>query len=138
MSTIPSEAKVGLLEKWGENSLLFGWTAVPVSLLLVQRKLSISPLGLNILMHLLSLWWEKRHLPYPSQSSIAEKIGVSARTVQREIVALKKGGLISVKKTSVHDEKYLGRNIYDLQPLVEKLGVLSSLLKEESLKKNKN
>lgn len=138
MSTIKSEANEQLEKRWGQPALLFGWTALPVSLLLQQRKLGVTPLGLNVLLHLLALWWEKNQLPYPAQSSIAEKIGVSTRTVQREILSLKKAGLINVKKTSIHDEKYFGRNLYDLHPLVQKLGVLSIILKEEENKRKKN
>lgn len=127
-----------LEQKWGASNLAFGWTAVPISLLLHQKKLGLSPLGLNVLLHLFSQWWQKENLPYPSQSSIAEKLDVSTRTVQRELAQLKKNGLLEIKRTQIHDEKFLGRNVYDPYPLVEKLQKLSSeLLVEQELKKKR-
>lgn len=127
--------KEQLTKKWGEKSLLFGWSAVPVSLLLMQRKLGLTPLGINILLHLISLWWEKDKHPYPSQAGIAEKIGVSPRTVQRELISLKKKGLLATTRTSIQDPKFSGRNIYDLTPLVEKLQEFSQELHQEKKQK---
>lgn len=127
-----------LEDKWGEKSLVFGWTGLPISLLLNQKKLGLTPLGLNVLLHLVSQWWHKEQHPYPSQASIAEKVGVSTRTVQREITQMKKKGLLRIKRTLVHDEKYLGRNVYDLSPLAEKLQKLSEeLLTEQDMKKKR-
>lgn len=127
-----------LEDKWGKKSLVFGWTGLPISLLLNQKKLGLTPLGLNVLLHLVSQWWTKEQHPYPSQASIAEKVGVSTRTVQREITQMKKKGLLRIKRTLVHDEKYLGRNVYDLSPLAEKLQKLSEeLLTEQDIKKKR-
>ncbi len=126
-----------LEEKWGSDALAFGWTALPISLLTHQRKLGLNPVGLNVLLHLLSQWWQREKLPYPSQASIAEKVGVSTRTVQREIVLMKKNGLLKITRTSIHDEKFLGRNLYDLSPLVAKLQKLSAELLIEQEIKNK-
>ena len=128
-----------LEDKWSGDTLSFGWTALPISLLHHQRKLGLSPVGMNILLHLLSQWWQKENLPYPSQTSIAEKIGISTRTVQREILQMKKGGLLKITRTSVHDEKFLGHNLYDLSPLVTKLQKLSSeLLIDQEIKKKRS
>lgn len=129
----------GILEgKWGEDSLCFGWTALPVSLLLLQQRLGLSPLGINVLLHLLSQWWKKESLPYPSQSSIAERMGVSTRTVQRELAQMKKNGLLKITRTSVSDPRFLGRNVYDPSPLAVKLQKMSlELFSENELKKKK-
>lgn len=127
-----------LERKWGVESLSFGWTALPISLLLNQRKLRLSPLGLNVLLHLLSQWWQKENLPYPSQSSIAEKLGVSTRTVQRELAQMKKNGLLKITRTPINNEKFLGRNVYDPSPLVTILQKLSTeLLIEQEIKKKR-
>lgn len=107
-----------LIDKWGEKTLASGWTALPLIILTEQKKLNLNPTGLNVLLHLLSQWWEKEKMPYPSQISIAKKMGVSPRTVQREIAKMKKNGLLKTKRTPFNDPKYLGRNIYDLTPLI--------------------
>lgn len=115
----------GIVNKWGEDTLSIGWTAIPIALIKFQNKLKISPVSMNILLHILSQWWQKENLPYPSQSSIAEKMGLSTRTVQRELLTMKKNGIINIKRTSISDPKFMGRNIYDLSLLVNKLQKLS-------------
>lgn len=115
----------GIVNKWGEDTLSIGWTAIPIALIKFQNKLKISPVSMNVLLHILSQWWQKENLPYPSQSSIAEKMGVSTRTVQRELLTMKKNGIIAIKRTSINDPKFMGRNIYDFSLLVNKLQKLS-------------
>jgi len=128
-----------LQEKWGDETLSLGWTALPISLLSHQKALGLSPVAMNILLHLLSQWWQKENLPYPSQKSIAEKVGLSTRTVQREVLQMKKNRLLKVARTSIHDKKFLGRNQYDLSPLVTRLKKLSSdFLLEQEIKKKKS
>ena len=77
-------------------------------------------------------------MPYPSQSSIAEKLGVSTRTVQRELAQMKKNGLLKITRTPINNEKFLGRNVYDPSPLVTILQKLSTeLLIEQEIKKKR-
>ena len=45
-------------------------------------------LGLNIIINLLSYWWYSDRSPYPSQETLANRIGVSKRSIQREIKKL--------------------------------------------------
>jgi len=124
------------MEKWGNESLKLGWTALPTALLILQGKLGISPLGLNILLNLVSLWWDVSEQPYPSQQTLANRIGVSKRSIQRESLSLIKAGLLKTRRSTYQDEKLHGRNAYDLKPLVEKLQELSPNL-AKAMKKNK-
>lgn len=110
-----------LNDKWGKEALSLGWVAVPTSLLFLQSQLGISPTGLNVLMQLIMHWWGSEGRPHPSQEAMAERMGVSPRTVQREIAALVAMGLLRKKHTPVHHPTYRGRNLYDLSPLVAKL-----------------
>ena len=48
--------KESLEKKWGEANLDDGWVAIPIGLLKKQSELAISPLGLNIIINLLSYW----------------------------------------------------------------------------------
>lgn len=117
--------KNNLVDKWGEKTLSHGWAALPILILEKQHHLRLSPTSLNILLHLISLWWEKDNHPYPSQIAIAKKIGLSPRTVQREIAKMRKSGVLKITQTKINDSKHLGRNIYDLSPLVSKLEKLA-------------
>lgn len=113
--------KESLEKKWGEKSLDEGWVAIPIELLKKQADLEISPLGFNIVVNLLSYWWFFDRAPYPSQETLANRIGVSKRSIQREIKKLTKLGLIDKSSTSRSDKKYKGRNIYELEKLANLL-----------------
>ncbi|WP_071448182.1 helix-turn-helix domain-containing protein [Escherichia coli] len=114
------KAKTEPLEKkWGERSMLMGWTAIPTSLLFLQAELSISPLGFNLLMNLISHWWETTEHPYPSQESMAKRMGVSKRSIQREITTLVELGLLDKQPNKAGSKKFKGRNTYDLSKLVQ-------------------
>lgn len=107
-------------QKWGEALSSKGWIAVPVMLVTSQKKLNINSMEMNILLHLLMYWWDKDKHPYPSQISMAERIGVSVRTIQRHLETLSNKGLI-IKISSPTINSFKTRNTYNLTPLVNKL-----------------
>lgn len=98
-----------------------GWVSFPSSLLFLQKSFHLSPVGLNVLLHLIMHWWDPSEDPYPSQESIAKRIGVSKRTVQRAMQELEDNALIERTSTSREHPKYKGRNKYSLRPLVQAL-----------------
>lgn len=63
------------VEKWGRTLIDAGWTLVPNTLIERQRKLSIEPLDFNIIVHLMSYWWEAENKPRPSKKTIADAVG---------------------------------------------------------------
>ncbi|MBN4706549.1 helix-turn-helix domain-containing protein, partial [Escherichia coli] len=60
-----------------------------------------------------------------SQESIAVRMGVSSRTVQRSLQELENYGLLTKILTSKDNPKYKGRNIYDMSLLVKSLNILT-------------
>jgi DNA-binding transcriptional regulator YhcF (GntR family) len=83
------------VKKWGRELIEAGWTLVPNTIIERQKKLGLDPLDLNILLHLMSYWWEPGNKPRPSKRTVAEAVGRDPRTVQRRIAAMEKEGLIS-------------------------------------------
>src|SRR5690606_6597812 len=124
-----------LKEKWGENSLILGFTHVPTTLIYAQKELGLSSIDINILLNLLTHWWMKEEFPYYSLAGIAHRMGVSTRTVQRTLASLETKGLKVRNKTSRENNKYKGRSIYDLSPMVKILEEKSPEL--DIVKKNK-
>lgn len=118
-------------EKWGTSALAMGWTAIPTSLFFLQGTLSISPVAFNVLLNILAHWWKTHEWPHPSQNSLASRMSVSVRTVQRAIYELEHMGLLTKIRTSKDHPKYKGRNIYDMTNLVESLNELTPDLKEK-------
>lgn len=123
-------SKTQFEDKWGNDALLMGWTAIPTSLFFLQSSLSISPIAFNVLLNLLAHWWKTHEWPHPSQENLAARIGVSVRTVQRGLFELEDRGVLMKIKTSRDHPKYKGRNIYDLSKLVDTLNERTPNLKE--------
>lgn len=112
-------------QKWGKDLSSRGWIAVPVTLVLSQKKLGVSAMELNLLLNLLLHWWDKDKSPYPSQIAMANRIGVSVRTVQRTLNSLVKKDLISKITIQIGDDLSIKtRNAYNLEPLVKKLNLI--------------
>ncbi|WP_335919110.1 helix-turn-helix domain-containing protein [Shewanella algae] len=131
--------KKNILEsKWGEDALLMGWTSIPSSLLFLQSDLHISANSMNVLLHLVMHWWDDKRKPHPSQQSIAKRMGVSIRTVQRAIYELEESGLLLKQTTSKDHPVYRGRNLYDLSPLIATLQTMTPMKKEQVQKKKED
>lgn len=125
-----------LKSKWGKETIeVDGFTAIPNILLERQQALNIDAIKLNILLVLLKHWWEKPKMPYPAKSKIADIVGRDVSTVQRQIRAMEKQGLLS------RNQRYQSAggqtsNEYDLSGLIEQLHKLSVLrLKERATQK---
>lgn len=116
--------KVHIRERWKEGALSLGFTAIPTVLFFLQREKNLNSIAFNTLLNLLIHWWDKDEWPHPSMESLAIRMGVSVRTVQRAINDLEKANLLDKKPTSRTSKKYGGRNIYDLGKLVDYLDTM--------------
>ncbi|WP_373408634.1 helix-turn-helix domain-containing protein [Neisseria gonorrhoeae] len=89
------------------------------------------PVAFNVLLNLLTHWWKAHEWPHPSQESIAVRMSVSVRTVQRGLAELENICLITRRQTSKEHPKYSGRNVYDLTNPVESLNNLAPNIKKK-------
>jgi hypothetical protein len=117
-------SRSALEEKWGRPVISAGFTVIPTVLLRSQQRLKLDPLDINLLMHLLSYWWQKDVLPHPGKNTLARAMNVDPKTVQRRIKALEKRGYIKrvARRT---DELTSQTNLYDLSGLIGKLEPLA-------------
>jgi hypothetical protein len=79
--------------KWGDARLA-GFQAIPDALFIKQQALGLEPLDLVVLLNLTLFWWFRDQPPFPRSSIIAQRMGVSARTVQRVFRKLERLGYI--------------------------------------------
>lgn len=122
-STSPSgEQKVkskktdAITQKWGKPIKDVGWTSIPNILVHRQKSLGIDSLDLNILLHLMTYWWQDEKKPHPSKGTLAKAIGVTSGTIQKRIRAMEAGGLIQrIQRRKDNDRS--DTNEYDLSPL---------------------
>lgn len=115
---IATEQKVA--SKWTKKVADAGWTSFPNVIFERQQSLRLTPLDINILLHLAGNWWTPGNNPYRTKGSLAAAIGVHPRTIQKRIKEMEDWGYISrvYKKSSEGDNL---PNEYDLSGLIEKI-----------------
>jgi len=119
-----SEHRV-LEDKWGKAVISTGYTVLPTIVLRYQQRLGLKPLEINILLHLLSYWWQKDNLPHPGKSSLALAVGVVPSTVRRCLKRLENAGYI--QRIPRHTSRLGSRtNEYDFSGLIKALEPLAA------------
>jgi DNA-binding Lrp family transcriptional regulator len=104
-------------KKWGPDLMKAGWTLLPNTILLRQRALGLDSMDLNILMVLLSHWWQADNLPFPSKRKIADTVGCDSSTVRRRLQKLEGAGFITRIQRRVEQDRNK-TNQYDFSGLV--------------------
>ena len=89
-------------DKWGEAAF-GGFQMVPDLLLKKQVELGLSATDMLVLLNITMHWWYAEQRPFPRVSTVAERMGVDPRTVQRSMRKLVDLGLLD-KVTEVTDE----------------------------------
>jgi DNA-binding transcriptional regulator YhcF (GntR family) len=120
---IDKKAKRRAEDKWTAAVIKLGYTPLPSLLLRAQAKLKLTSPQLNVLIQIIEHWWEAGKDPFPAKETIARRMDVSPRQVQRILTQLEKAGHIKRIK------RYLGHkaqtsNGYSLDGLVKKLVAL--------------
>jgi DNA replication protein DnaD len=110
-------------EKWGESVADRGFSQVPNYLLFINQFIdednSLNPLELLLLVQISATWWKKETMPFPSVKTLANRCGTSERQVLRALAKLE--GLELLKRAKRRNKGLIASNVYDLNPLVERL-----------------
>jgi predicted transcriptional regulator len=104
-------------KKWGVPVMSHGHAQVPSLLLRMQRRLNIDATQLAIVVHLIDFWRDQE--PFPSKATLATRLNVSTKTVQRAIARLEEQGYI--ERVERYDQHGRTSNNYSLDGLVTKL-----------------
>lgn len=105
--------------KWSKALAEAGWTSFPNVIFERQQALQLSPLDINILLHLAGYWWTPGNNPHPSKKTLAAAIGVHPRTIQKRIEEMERWGYIK----RIYHRAAVGDNLpneYSLAGLIEK------------------
>lgn len=109
-------ARATIKEKWlGAVTAGSGFVAVPMALLRLQSKYDLSATDMLVLINLLAHWWEPDQMVYPRSTTVAARMGVDKRTVQRATQKLQRAGLLSRK--ILPD----GKRAFGFEPLAKRL-----------------
>ena len=115
----PHFAQNAVAEKWG-SALTAGYQVIPNVLVAAQSRLELDAVDCMILLNLNSYWWKKNDLPYPPPALIAQRMGVSRRTVERRLLRLEAKGWLK-RLPSVGREGQPKIRKYDLSGMVRRL-----------------
>lgn len=105
--------------RWTKTLTDAGWTALPNVILEKQAAFEIKPIEINLILQIAKYWWEADSAPFPAINTLAETIGVTPRTVQKNLAALEKKGMIE-KKARYYSRGGQKSNEYTFQGLIEK------------------
>jgi DNA-binding transcriptional ArsR family regulator len=121
--------------KWGQ-AMGGGYQIVPHQLLRLQKTLGLTSHQLVILLNLSMHWWRKRDLPFITPYHIAKRMGMSRRTVERQLKKLTEMGYLQ-KKILTGSEDFNGeaRVGYDLSGLVSVLESMPIEIKSKTLQR---
>ena len=72
-----------------------------------------------MIIQIAKFWWEKGKAPYPSVQRLADNIGVTPRSIQRNLASLEKKGYIE-KKARYHASGGQTSNGYTYEGLIKK------------------
>jgi hypothetical protein len=117
------KAKSSTERIWGKAVRNYGYTGVPSVLIQGQRRLGVTPLQMNILLQLLDYYFDPTRPPFPRKGEIADRMGVNAKTIQINMRALEKAGLIQreIRKKAAGD---YDSNVYHLDGLIARVQAL--------------
>jgi predicted transcriptional regulator len=103
-------------EKWqGAVTEGSGFVAVPMSLLRLQSKYDLTATDMVVLINLLAHWWDPARPVYPRSTTVAKRMGVTKRTVQRSTERLLKSGMM--EREFLED----GRRVFSFDLLAHRL-----------------
>ena len=106
-------------EKWqGAVTEGSGFVAIPMTLLRLQAKLKLTATDMVVLINLLAHWWDPARAVFPRSVTIANRMGVAKRTVQRSTQKMVKAGLINREFLEFRDGK---RRAFQFTPLAARL-----------------
>ena len=114
-------------KKWTPTVIDAGFLIVPDVLVRSQAYLGLSPVDVVVLLNVGMHWWQEDNLPYPRPSVIANRMGISTRTVERRLANLQENGFLKRREAEVLTTKGKKKTVrrFDLSGLIQKLAPLA-------------
>ena len=115
--------------KWGKSVCDLGFSIIPSLIFRAQARLGLNATQLAVLLQLADYWWDQERHPYPSKTTLGERLQLSPRQVQRYVAELETAGFVKrIDRFASHKGRL--SNHYDLSGLVAKLKKLEPEFRE--------
>ena len=122
-------------KKWGKAVADQKFCMLPSLLIKAQRRLGLSPIQFAVIVHLCDFWWEDGKHPFPKKETIAHRLNVTEKQVQRVMRDLEKAGYVQrIPRSTPHGRT---SNEYNLSGLVRKLQELAPEFAEANAAKGR-
>jgi hypothetical protein len=119
----PKAVKLRSEAKWGADVMAQGYCILPSLLFRAQSRLGLRTTHLALILQLAEFWWYDGNLPWPKKKTLADRLGLKEKQVQRLVRDLEQRGYIKrVTRMTSHGQT---SNAYDLSGLVKKLRELA-------------
>jgi predicted transcriptional regulator len=116
-------AKLRSEAKWGRQVMDQGFCILPSLLFRAQSRLGLKAAHLALILQLAEFWWYDDNLPWPKKETIAQRMGLKEKQIQRIARDLEQRGYIQRNsRMTPHGQT---SNSYDLSGLVKKLKELA-------------
>lgn len=119
---IDANAEKRSVSKWGDAGRSF--QLLPDILFKRQTALGLSATDMLVILNITMHWWYSDQRPFPRTSTIAKRMGVEPRTVQRSLKKLSDLKLVTREKETAEDGSE--RIVCDLSGLVDRLEQFSA------------
>ena len=108
-------------KRWGGKVADHGYSKVPHMFFALQAELGLKSQHAMVLLHLLDHWWHlPGGLPWPSKKTLANRMSLGERQVQRLLTDLEDEGLIT-RCARYYESGGQKSNAYDMTGLVNRL-----------------
>lgn len=116
-----SDAQTAPEAKWGD-AIKAGYQALPDALVRGQHLLKLTSVDMMVIANLNQAWWFAERLPYLTPMTIAKRMGVSERSVQRSLQKLrKKKWVLQARKREADGTVRYYHDLAGLRAVVEEL-----------------
>lgn len=116
----PEKEKRESEKKWGRAVMSHGYCIFPSILLQAQSRLGVNAQEMVVLLQLAEHWWKASSKVFPAKETIAQRVGLSGKQVQRHIRRLEELKLVA-RKERYGSGGNRTTNEYDLTGLVTRL-----------------
>lgn len=117
--------------KWGTavDGGYTGFQMVPDVLLRGQKRLGLNSAQMMVLLNILLHWWQADEWPHPRLTTIARRMGVEERTVQRHVNKLERKRLLKRLPPEADSGGGPARRKFDLSGLISRLEELADQMR---------
>lgn len=107
-----------------------GYTGVPNIMVRAQARLGLAPVQFNILVQLLSYYYDPAKPPFPTKRELRNRMKIADSTLKKHLKELETAGLIDRVQRVTAEGDY-GSNMYRLDGLIRKLRQLAPEFDQE-------